>query len=59
LVRVYLGSVQGKASQAFFSLRNFKLHLNQMLDLGLDVEAIARRMGNCVEVANKTTIELK
>ncbi|KAJ9160858.1 Pre-mRNA splicing factor ATP-dependent RNA helicase PRP43 [Coniochaeta hoffmannii] len=45
LVRLYLGSMQGKTGGMFFSLRNFKLHLNHMVDLGLDVEALARRMG--------------
>ncbi|TFA99689.1 hypothetical protein CCMA1212_008443 [Trichoderma ghanense] len=47
LVRPYLGSMQGKTGGQgrFFSLRNFKLHLNQMVDLQLDVEAMAGRMG--------------
>lgn len=45
LVRIYLGSMQGKATGMFFSLRNFKLHLNQMADIKLDVEQMARRMG--------------
>lgn len=44
LVRVYLGSRQGLAGGAFFSLRNFKLHLNQMLALNLDLGAMARGM---------------
>jgi len=44
LVRVYLGSSQGKSGAMFFSLRNFKMHLNQMVDIQLDVEAMARRM---------------
>ncbi len=44
LVRVYLGSSRGKSGQMFFSLRNFKMHLNQMVDLQLDVEELARRM---------------
>lgn len=44
LVRLYLGSTQGKASGMFFSLRNFKLHLNHMVEIQLDVAAIARRM---------------
>lgn len=38
LVRVYLGSMQGRIIPMFFSLRNFKLHLNQMVQLQLDVE---------------------
>ncbi|KAK0712940.1 hypothetical protein B0T26DRAFT_813168 [Lasiosphaeria miniovina] len=41
LVRVYLGSTQGKIGGMFFSLRNFKLHLNHMMDLELDTEALA------------------
>ncbi|KAK3365508.1 zinc finger protein-domain-containing protein [Lasiosphaeria ovina] len=45
LVRVYLGSMQGKTGGMFFSLRNFKLHLNHMLELTLNVEAMAHRMG--------------
>ncbi|KAL6871775.1 hypothetical protein HDV57DRAFT_524694 [Trichoderma longibrachiatum] len=47
LVRPYLGSMQGKTGGQgrFFSLRNFKLHLNQMADLQLDIEAMASRMG--------------
>ena len=45
LVRVYLGSTQGKTAQRFFSLRNFKMHLNHMMELQLDVRALARGMG--------------
>lgn len=45
LVRVYLGSNKGKAHQRFFSLRNFKMHLNQMTELQLDTKILARRMG--------------
>ncbi|OTA07942.1 hypothetical protein A9Z42_0088740 [Trichoderma parareesei] len=47
LVRPYLGSMQGKTGGQgrFFSLRNFKLHLNQMADLQLDVKAMASKMG--------------
>jgi hypothetical protein len=44
LVRLYLGSSQGKSGQMFFSLRNFKLHLNQMVEIQLDVEKLARTM---------------
>ena len=52
LVRVYLGSISAKtgASGMFFSLRNLKLHLNQLVQLGLDVETLARRMGLCLAV---------
>ncbi|OPB36398.1 hypothetical protein A0O28_0054770 [Trichoderma guizhouense] len=45
LVRVYLGSLEGKSSRLFFSLRNFKLHLNQMVDLQLDIKMMAGRIG--------------
>ncbi|KAL7959372.1 zinc finger domain-containing protein [Trichoderma compactum] len=45
LVRLYLGSMHGKSGGMFFSLRNFKMHLNQMVDLQLDVKAMAGRMG--------------
>ncbi|KAL7784318.1 hypothetical protein V8C37DRAFT_396110 [Trichoderma ceciliae] len=44
LVRVYLGSLQGKSKGLFFSLRNFKMHLNQILELQLDVKTMAGRM---------------
>ena len=51
LVRVYLGSTQGKTPCGmFFSLRNFKLHLNHMTELELDTEALARRMGTALAV---------
>lgn len=45
LVRVYLGSSLGRAGGQFFSLRNFKMHLNQMVELQLDVEALAAKIG--------------
>ena len=46
LMRVYLGSTRGTTGrQRFFSLRNFKLHLNHMAALQLDVRALARGMG--------------
>lgn len=50
LVRVYLGSVKGKYFQQFFSLRNFKLYLNHMLDLEMDVDVLARQMAMCLAV---------
>lgn len=50
LVRVYLGSMQGKIRGLFFSLRNFKLHLNHMVELELDVKTLARRMGIALAV---------
>jgi hypothetical protein len=45
LVRVYLGSNEGKSHQRFFSLRNFKMHLNHMTELQLDIRIMARKMG--------------
>ncbi|EHK23828.1 uncharacterized protein TRIVIDRAFT_45409 [Trichoderma virens Gv29-8] len=45
LVRVYLGSLEGKGERLFFSLRNIKMHLNQMVDLQLYVNTMASRMG--------------
>lgn len=50
LVRVYLGSMQGKSGQALFSLRNLKLHLNQMSGLQLNIEAVAQGMGKALAV---------
>ncbi|KAK3994537.1 hypothetical protein QBC44DRAFT_340714 [Cladorrhinum sp. PSN332] len=50
LVRVYLGSMQGRTRRGCFSLRNLKLHLNQLLDLNLDVGKLARRMGTALAV---------
>ncbi|KAH7304980.1 zinc finger protein-domain-containing protein [Stachybotrys elegans] len=47
LVRVYLGSTRGRIMN-FFSLRNFKLHLNQMIDLKFDYEALAVSMGQAL-----------
>jgi hypothetical protein len=34
----------------FFSLRNFKLHLNHMTELELDTKALARRMGTALAI---------
>lgn len=45
LVRTYLGSMGGRSGGMFFSLRNFKMHLNQMAELKLDIPVIAHRMG--------------
>ncbi|KAK3395377.1 zinc finger protein-domain-containing protein [Sordaria brevicollis] len=50
LVRVYLGSMAGTSGGMFFSLRNLKLHLNQLLELGIDIEELARRMGLALAV---------
>ncbi|KAI4152468.1 MAG: hypothetical protein LQ340_002898 [Diploschistes diacapsis] len=48
LVRIYLGSMKGKDGGAFFSLRNFKLHLNHMIDLVMDVLELARYVGGAL-----------
>ena len=52
LVRVYLGSHSRKPSSGmkFFSLRNFKMHLDQMVDLDIDIETVAKRMGAALAV---------
>ncbi|KAI1377257.1 zinc finger protein-domain-containing protein [Hypoxylon crocopeplum] len=50
LVRVYLGSLQGKSGGTFFSLRNFKLHFNHMIDLQLDVEEMASQIAEALAV---------
>lgn len=51
LVRIYLGSTcQANPDGAFFSLRNFKLHLNNMLDLDMDVFHLAHRMAVALAV---------
>ncbi|OAP56872.1 hypothetical protein AYL99_08984 [Fonsecaea erecta] len=49
LVRIYLGSMKGRAT-SFFSLRNFKLHLNQMIDIGLDFEMLAVSIGQTLAI---------
>ncbi|OHE93202.1 hypothetical protein CORC01_11519 [Colletotrichum orchidophilum] len=50
LIRPYLGSLEGRTSTLFFSLRNFKLHLNQIDELGLDMVEIAKDMGEVLAV---------
>lgn len=50
LVRLYLGSLGHRSSSRMFSLRNYKLHLQQMVDLQLDVEGFARNMGEALAV---------
>ncbi|KAI1108477.1 zinc finger protein-domain-containing protein [Nemania sp. NC0429] len=47
LVRVYLGSMRGRIT-SFFSLRNFKLHLNQMIKIEMDYEALAVSIGQAL-----------
>ncbi|OTA54281.1 hypothetical protein K449DRAFT_389287 [Hypoxylon sp. EC38] len=50
LVRVYLGSPEAGGRGMFFSLRNFKLHLKQMIELQLEVEAMASQMAETLAV---------
>ncbi|EHK42551.1 hypothetical protein TRIATDRAFT_14812, partial [Trichoderma atroviride IMI 206040] len=49
LVRVYLGSMHGLVGR-YFSLENFRLHLNQMDKLKLDAKAIAGRIATALAV---------
>ncbi|KAH7160455.1 zinc finger protein-domain-containing protein [Dactylonectria estremocensis] len=49
-LRVYLGSLRGRSGGMFFSLRNFKLHLNQLVDLRLDVTTMALSMGSALAI---------
>ncbi|OTA89710.1 hypothetical protein M434DRAFT_398426 [Hypoxylon sp. CO27-5] len=50
LERVYLGSPEAKSRGMFFSLRNFKLHLKQMVELQLNVEAMTSQMAETLAV---------
>lgn len=43
LVRIYLGSMNGLIGR-YFSLRNFRLHLNQIVELKLDAKVMAGRI---------------
>ncbi|KAL7916629.1 hypothetical protein GGI35DRAFT_47285 [Trichoderma velutinum] len=43
-VQLYLRSMEGKGDAKRFSYRNDKMHLNQMIELQLDVESLARRV---------------
>jgi hypothetical protein len=47
LVRVYLGSMKGRQGR-FFSLRNFKMHLNQLVELQLDIKQMAGKMATAM-----------
>lgn len=47
LVRPYLGSLKGRQTR-FFSLRNFKMHLDQMVELHLDIMDLAARMATAM-----------
>lgn len=50
LVRPYLGKTCEVRPQSLFNLRNFKLHLNEMDSLQLDVESIGHAMGQTLAV---------
>lgn len=50
LARLYLGSLHGRGNQMCFSLRNFELHLNQIMGLQLNVYAIAGKMGRALSI---------
>lgn len=50
LVRVYLGSQRGRSGGMFFSLRNFKMHLNHVIEIGLGVDEIASGMATALAV---------
>lgn len=49
LVRIYLGSLKGRQGR-FFSLRNFKLHLEHMVELQLDVKEMAGKMATAMAI---------
>ncbi|KAK7558331.1 zinc finger protein-domain-containing protein [Phyllosticta citricarpa] len=48
LVRIYLGSYSRNSSSRFFSLRNFKLHLDQLRALHVDTRRLARHMAGAL-----------
>ncbi|MCJ1370563.1 hypothetical protein MMC20_001776 [Loxospora ochrophaea] len=51
LVRLYLGSRRDRSwTPRFFSLRNYCLHVDQMEDLGLDVQAFASAIAEALAV---------
>lgn len=50
LVRLYLGSQSSPRPSRFFSLRNFKLHLDQMDMLKLDIRGFAYSIGQALAV---------
>ncbi|KAL7928556.1 hypothetical protein V8C35DRAFT_332635, partial [Trichoderma chlorosporum] len=43
-VKIYLASMEGKGDAKHFSVQNDKMHFNQMIELQLDVETLARRV---------------
>ncbi|KAH8836226.1 hypothetical protein RJ55_10046 [Drechmeria coniospora] len=50
LIRVYLGSMEGRGAGRFFSLQNFKMHLGMLARIQLNVDGMARRMGHAMAV---------
>lgn len=42
--------MRGTTGQLLFSLRNFRLYLNHMLDLGMDMFILAKTMAECLAV---------
>ncbi|KAI1456930.1 zinc finger protein-domain-containing protein [Annulohypoxylon moriforme] len=52
LVKVYLGSTEGRIGETPFSLRNLELHLNQMIHMGLDVDLMASQVGQALAVVH-------
>ncbi|KAI1206414.1 zinc finger protein-domain-containing protein [Annulohypoxylon truncatum] len=50
LVKIYLGSMEGKTGETPFSLRNLELHLNQMVEIKLDVDRMASSVGQALAV---------
>ncbi|EHK40878.1 hypothetical protein TRIATDRAFT_25233, partial [Trichoderma atroviride IMI 206040] len=49
LVRLYLGSLKGREERSF-SLRNFKMHLDQMVELQLDIKELAGKMATAMAI---------
>jgi hypothetical protein len=50
LVRIYLGSMRGQSGARSSSLRNFKMHLDQMVELEMDIRHMASSMGVAMAV---------
>lgn len=55
LVRPYLGRMKYGSGGMFFSLRNFKLHANQMQELDLPVSEFTGAMGHAMAVLHWNT----
>lgn len=54
LVRVYLGSADGKSDPSSFTLQNFELHLNYISQLGLDMRPLVDRAAWALAVLHWT-----